>query len=99
MLLQSVFTIHLLISNFGQALDLSAGTWDFIIIGAGSGGSVLANRLSEIPEWKILLLEAGKEEMFLTDIPLLAPLMHITDYNWGYKTEPKSGEVSFFKYF
>jgi choline dehydrogenase-like flavoprotein len=69
-------------------------TYDFIIIGAGSGGSVLANRLSEVAEWKILLIEAGKEEMFLTDIPLLAPIMQITDYNWGYRTETKEGQVN-----
>ena len=62
--------------------------YDFVVIGAGSGGSVLANRLTEIPEWEVLLLEAGKDEIFLTDIPLLAPAMHITAYNWGYKTEP-----------
>lgn len=62
--------------------------YDFVIIGAGSGGSVLANRLTEIFHWDVLLLEAGKDEMFLTDIPLLAPLMQITAYNWGYKTEP-----------
>ncbi|XP_011501406.1 PREDICTED: glucose dehydrogenase [FAD, quinone]-like [Ceratosolen solmsi marchali] len=67
-------------------------TYDFVIIGAGSGGSVLANRLSEVAEWKILLIEAGKEEIFLTDVPLLAPIMQITDYNWGYRTEPKKGQ-------
>ncbi|KAJ8687282.1 hypothetical protein QAD02_023076 [Eretmocerus hayati] len=67
---------------------IDSGIWDFVIVGAGSGGSVLANRLSEVAHFSVLLLEAGKDEMFLTDIPLLAPLMHITDYNWGYRTEP-----------
>ncbi|XP_034948464.1 LOW QUALITY PROTEIN: glucose dehydrogenase [FAD, quinone]-like [Chelonus insularis] len=67
-------------------------SYDFIIIGAGSGGSVVANRLTEIGDWKVLLLEAGKEEIFLTDWPLLAAAMEVTSYNWGYKTEPSSSK-------
>lgn len=67
--------------------DEFAGTYDFVIVGAGTAGSVLANRLSEVYDWKILLLEAGGEEGFLSDIPLIAPILQITDYNWGYKTE------------
>ncbi|XP_043271044.1 glucose dehydrogenase [FAD, quinone]-like [Venturia canescens] len=68
--------------------------YDFVIVGAGSGGSVLANRLTEIHQWNVLLLEAGKDEIFLTDIPLFAPLMQITAYNWGYKTEPSGNGSS-----
>ncbi|XP_073819304.1 glucose dehydrogenase [FAD, quinone] isoform X3 [Musca autumnalis] len=62
--------------------------YDFVIVGAGSGGCVVANRLSEIHNATVLLLEAGDQETFLSDVPLTAALTQITRYNWGYKSEP-----------
>ncbi|XP_026477531.1 glucose dehydrogenase [FAD, quinone]-like [Ctenocephalides felis] len=64
--------------------------YDFIIIGSGPGGSVMANRLSEIQDWKILLLEAGGQESPLTDVPLLASVLQRSKYDWNYKTEPQT---------
>jgi choline dehydrogenase-like flavoprotein len=62
--------------------------YDFIIVGAGPGGSVVANRLSEQSNWSVLLLEAGQDESIYTDIPVAAEYLESTDYNWGYTAEP-----------
>lgn len=66
-------------------------TFDFIIVGSGSSGSVLANRLSEIQDWKILLLEAGNAANELNKVPLLAPIFAATGYNWNFTTERQEG--------
>ncbi|XP_069672030.1 glucose dehydrogenase [FAD, quinone]-like [Periplaneta americana] len=64
--------------------------YDFIIVGAGAAGSVVANRLSEISEWDILLLEAGGSENFVMDIPLMASLFQFTETNWKYSSIPNN---------
>ncbi|XP_045465783.1 glucose dehydrogenase [FAD, quinone]-like [Harmonia axyridis] len=66
-------------------------TFDFIIVGSGSSGSVLANRLSEISNWKVLLLEAGNAANEMNKIPLFAPAFAATGYNWNYTTERQEG--------
>lgn len=50
----------------------------------------MANRLSENKRWNVLLLEAGRQETFVTDVPLTASANSATSYNWGYRTDPNS---------
>ncbi|CAH0394237.1 unnamed protein product [Bemisia tabaci] len=62
--------------------------YDFIIVGGGSAGAVLANRLTEIENWNVLLLEAGGDETEISDVPLLAAYLQLSQLDWKYKTEP-----------
>ena len=62
--------------------------YDFVIVGGGSAGAVVANRLSEIPHWTVLLLEAGPDENEISDVPSLAAYLQLSDLDWQYKTEP-----------
>ncbi|GLH01011.1 Uncharacterized protein GBIM_07251 [Gryllus bimaculatus] len=65
------------------------GPFDFVVVGAGVGGAAVAARLSEEKDWKVLLLEAGKDENTLTDVPVLSAVWQSTPFNWGYRTEPR----------
>ncbi|XP_034828258.2 glucose dehydrogenase [FAD, quinone]-like [Maniola hyperantus] len=65
--------------------------YDFVIIGAGSAGCALASRLTKNRNVTVLLLETGKPEMILTDIPAIAPSFQATDYVWHYYMEPQPG--------
>ncbi|XP_034230229.1 glucose dehydrogenase [FAD, quinone]-like isoform X2 [Thrips palmi] len=72
---------------------------DFIVVGAGSGGSVVASRLSEVPQWNVLLLEAGPEQDETTYVPTLYGYTFSKDeYDWQLKVQDTpndhTGEIS-----
>lgn len=60
--------------------------YDFIVVGGGSAGAVVASRLSDIPEWKVLLLEAGPDEPPGADVPSMVAMFLGTDIDWQYQT-------------
>lgn len=71
--------------------DAAAEAFDFIIVGAGSAGCVLANRLSADPKNRVLLLEAGPEDKnFWIHVPLgFGKTLQNGAVNWLYESEPE----------
>jgi choline dehydrogenase-like flavoprotein len=65
--------------------------YDYIIVGSGSAGSVLANRLSARPEIKVLLLEAGgSDDSVYVRMPAGIANLSGPRFNWGYETAPQA---------
>jgi len=65
-------------------------TFDFVIVGAGSAGCVLANRLTEDPSVRVLLLEAGPDDTLETiQVPALFSALFGSEVDWDYQLEPQ----------
>src|SRR5712675_2920885 len=66
-------------------------TYDYIVVGAGSAGAAVANRLSADPRNKVLLLEAGRASHPWSFIPIgMARLIKNPAANWLYSSEPEA---------
>ncbi|KAL6434805.1 hypothetical protein ACFW04_005178 [Cataglyphis niger] len=63
--------------------------FDFVIVGGGSAGSVVANRLTEVEDWKVLLIEAGENPSILSEIPGVFIMQVDSPVDYSYDVEPE----------
>lgn len=68
---------------------MAASSAHTVIIGAGSAGSLLAERLSQDPSREVLVLEAGQHAPAASEIPALWTSMFNSEVDWGFHTEPQ----------
>ncbi|KZC06464.1 Glucose dehydrogenase [acceptor] [Dufourea novaeangliae] len=69
-----------------RPVDPPQYTYDFIVVGGGTAGSVVASRLSDQPEWKVLLLEAGPDEPPGAEVPSMVAMFLGSEIDWQYRT-------------
>ena len=70
----------------------SLGEFDYIVVGAGSAGCVMAARLSEDPATRVLLLEAGPpDDRREIQVPVAFSKLFHSEVDWDYRTEPQPG--------
>ena len=71
--------------------DFQDDLFDYVIVGAGSAGCLLANRLSADPNTRVLLIEAGgTNKNFWVDVPLGIPFLHGNPrFDWCYQSQPE----------
>lgn len=68
-----------------------------VAVGGGSAGSVMAARLAEVAEWKVLLLEAGGQQPPESLVPALNVALFQSDVDWNFRSTPQKYSLKAFK--
>ncbi|XP_064555162.1 glucose dehydrogenase [FAD, quinone]-like [Drosophila montana] len=87
--LQQLGLVNLLEQSVRPNVPQNLASYDFIVVGAGAAGCTLAARLSENPDWRVALIEAGGVENIVHLTPLLAGHLQLTASNWNYRSVPQ----------
>ncbi|KAI1790122.1 alcohol oxidase [Ganoderma leucocontextum] len=77
----------------GPTQDILNSTYDFIIVGAGAGGAVMASRLSEDPRIRVLLIEAGGSDFknLNISVPGRSSTLPRSEFDWNFTTTAQVG--------
>uniref|UniRef100_T1GXP8 Glucose-methanol-choline oxidoreductase N-terminal domain-containing protein n=1 Tax=Megaselia scalaris TaxID=36166 RepID=T1GXP8_MEGSC len=70
-----------------EGCDVLYDKFDFIVVGAGSAGSVVGARLAVNPQYKVLVIEAGESPPIESEVPGLLLTLQNTKYAYNYTTE------------
>ncbi|KAF5351053.1 hypothetical protein D9756_008210 [Leucocoprinus leucothites] len=75
-------------ATYNSVDELPSLDWDFLVVGGGTAGSVIASRLSEDSRFNVLVIEAGptNEDALLSIVPGLQARLAHTAYDWNYTT-------------